>query len=403
MELICVSKMVSEKNKVKPKVLRIATVPVYMNIVLKGQLSYLNQYFDVVAATAYDEKHYNEIGNREGVVMRTIDLHRTISPVKDLCALFQLIRLMRKEKPQLIHSHTPKAGLLGMVAGFVCNVPVRMHTVTGLPLMGATGLKKKLLVGLEKLTYALATGVYPNSHTLKEYILTNNFTRQSKLKVLLNGSTNGVDTSIFDASQIDTKENLRSLYSITKDSFVFVFVGRIAKEKGIEELVSAFVALTKEFHGQKLQLLMIGKFERQYGLLKPEIEKFIENHSDIITPGRFDDVRPFYKLADVFVLPSYREGFPNAVLEAGAMGIPSIVTNINGCNEIIVNEKNGLIIPVQDEKALLEAMKIMLTNDAGYQNMKMVSRSNVVDKYARKNMLEALKIEYEDLLKKVKC
>lgn len=402
MELICISKMVSEKNKIKPKILRIATVPVYMNIVLKGQLRYLNQYFDVVAATAYDEKHYNEIGNREGVVMRTIDLHRTISPIKDLSALFQLIRLIKKEKPQLIHTHTPKAGLLGMLAGFVCNVPVRMHTVTGLPLMGATGLKKKLLIGLEKLTYALTTGVYPNSHALKEYILTNNFTRQCKLKVLLNGSTNGVDTSIFDASQIDTKENLRTLYSITKDSFVFVFVGRIAKEKGIEELVSAFVALTKEFPEQKFQLLLVGKFERQYGLLKQETEKFIENHSDIITPGRFDDVRPFYKLADVFVLPSYREGFPNAVLEAGAMGIPSIVTNINGCNEIIINGKNGLIIPVQDEKALLEAMKIMLTNNSGYQNMQMVSRSNVVDKYARKNMLEALKTEYEDLLKKVR-
>jgi glycosyltransferase involved in cell wall biosynthesis len=385
----------------KHKILRLATVPIYMNIVLKGQLKYLNQYYNVIAATSYDQKHFNEIQMREGVTTRKVDLCRTIKPFEDLKALIQLLQLIRNEKPILIHTHTPKAGLLGMLAGLIMRVPIRIHTVTGMPLMGATGLKRKLLIVIEKLTYAMATMVYPNSHAIKNYIQENNFVTKKKLKVLSNGSTNGVDTVIFDPIQLDSKKKLRLLYKIEDDAFVFLFVGRIAKEKGIEELVLSLVNLIKEYPEKKIKLLLIGTFERQHGLLPIETEQFIEKHPDIISLGRFDDVRPFYKLSDVFVLPSYREGFPNAVLEAGAMGLPSIVTNINGCNEIIVDGINGNIIPVQDVKKLYLAMEKMLTLNENLIKMNEKARKMVCDRYDRQIMLKLLKEEYDFLINNI--
>ncbi len=386
----------------KHKILRIATVPIYMNIVLKGQLKYLNQFYNVIAATSYDQKHFNEIQMREGVATHKVDLCRTIKPFEDLKALFQLIQLIRNEKPILIHTHTPKAGLLGMLAGLIMRVPIRIHTVTGMPLMGATGLKRKLLIVIEKLTYAMATMVYPNSHALKDYIQENNFVKKTKLKVLSNGSTNGVDTVIFDPIQLDSKKNLRLFYKIEDDAFVFLFVGRIAKEKGIEELVLSLVNLTKQYPENKIKLLLIGTFERQHGSLPIQTELFIEKHLDIITLGRFDDVRPFYKLSDVFVLPSYREGFPNSVLEAGAMGLPSIVTDINGCNEIITNNSNGYIVPVQDEKALYLAMEEMLLQSEKLEKMGNISREIICKRYGRQYILESLKLEYDFLLTNTK-
>lgn len=386
----------------KHKILRIATVPIYMNIVLKGQLKYLNQFYNVIAATSYDQKHFNEIQMREGVSTHKVDLCRTIKPFEDLKALFQLIQLIKNEKPILMHTHTPKAGLLGMLAGLIMRVPIRMHTVTGMPLMGATGLKRNLLIVVEKLTYAMATMVYPNSHALKDYIQENNFVKKTKLKVLSNGSTNGVDTVVFDPIQLDSKKNLRLLYKIEDDAFVFLFVGRIAKEKGIEELVLSLVNLTKQYPENKIKLLLIGTFERQHGSLPIQTELFIEKHLDIITLGRFDDVRPFYKLSDVFVLPSYREGFPNSVLEAGAMGLPSIVTDINGCNEIITNNSNGYIVPVQDEKALYLAMEEMLLQSEKLEKMGNISREIICKRYGRQYILESLKLEYDFLLTNTK-
>ena len=383
----------------KKKVLRIATVPIYMNIVLKGQLNFLNQHFNVIAVSSFDKKHYNEIQQREGVEMREIDLCRTISPFKDIKALFQLVYLINNEKPDLIHTHTPKAGLLGMIASFICRVPVRMHTVTGMPLMGVEGFKQKILLSVEKLTYGLATNIYPNSQGLKSFIVQQKLISESKLKVLLNGSTNGVDFDFFNTKLLAPKVELRKKYNVEKEDFVFLFVGRIAKEKGIEELVNAFVKLDKDFPNGNIKLMLIGKFETQYGLINQEVISLIENHISILTLGRFDDVRPFYKISNIFVLPSYREGFPNAVLEAGAMGLPSIVTNINGCNEIITDGINGRVIPAKDEYTLHKAMKEMFLNKEDNYNMSVKASEIIKERYSRLKMMEELKKEYDFLLK----
>jgi len=380
------------------KILRISTVPIYMNIVLKDQLKFLNKYFNIIAATSYDEKHYNEIQQREGIKMREIGLCRTISPFKDIKALIQLILLIKNEEPHLIHTHTPKAGLLGMIASYICRVPIRIHTVTGMPLMGVKGFKRKILLFVEKITYSLASHIYPNSKGLKSFIVQENLASEAKLKVLLNGSTNGVDFDFFNPNLLIPKQELREKNNLKKDDFLFLFVGRIAKEKGIEELVNAFVRLEKEFPNRNIKLMLIGKVETQYGILSKETLNLINTHLDILTPGRFDDVRPYYKMSDIFILPSYREGFPNAVLEAGAMGLPSIVTNINGCNEIITHNINGKIIPAKDEHKLYEVMKEMFLNDKGNKRMSKKAIEIIKERYSRKKMIQELKKEYNLLL-----
>jgi glycosyltransferase involved in cell wall biosynthesis len=369
-----------------------------MNIVLKGQLNYLDKYFEITAITGFDEKHFNDILERERVKMVPINFSRTISPLNDLICLIKLIKLILKEKPQIIHSHTPKAGLLGMLAAFICRTPIRIHTVTGLPLMGTKGIKRFVLEFIERITYGCATKVYPNSHSLKKFIIENNYTTNDKLKVLLNGSTNGVDTDFFDPTVISDKELLRKQFNMSKDAFVFVFIGRIAKEKGIEELVSAFEKLDVSYPQKNIKLVLIGKLERHYGLLNKTTEEKIFNHKGIQALGRFDDVRPFYKMADLFVLPSYREGFPNAVLEAGAMGLPSIVTNINGCNEIIENNMNGLIITPKNQDDLYIAMEKFLIDSDLLANTSLQSRSNIIRKYQRNDMHLAIKNEYSSLI-----
>jgi len=380
------------------KVLRVSTVPIYMNIVLKGQLNYLNQFFEVIAVTGYHEKHFNDVLEREKVKMVQINFSRTINPINDLICLIKLINLIIKEKPQIIHSHTPKAGLLSMMAGFICKTPIRLHTVTGLPLMGSKGIKRFVLEFIEKITYKCATKVYPNSHSLKNFIVENNYTTFKKLTVLLNGSTNGVDTDYFAPNSIPDKSLLRKEFKIAKDAFVFIYVGRIAKEKGIEELVSAFEKLVRSHPRKDIQLMIIGEFERHYGCIKKSTEEKINKQEGIKLMGRFDDVRPYYQMANFFVLPSYREGFPNAVLEAGAMGLPSIVTDINGCNEIIENNLNGLIIAPQNQDDLYIAMEKCLIDSDLLANISLNSRSNVIQKYQRSDMHLAIKNEYISLI-----
>jgi glycosyltransferase involved in cell wall biosynthesis len=386
-------------NNKKSKVLRIVTAPISMNIILKGQLAYMNQHFEVVGATAYDEKHFNEVKNREGIRLHAVPLARAIAPLLDLRALWQLIRIIRQERPDIVHSHTPKAGLLGMLAAWLLRVPVRMHTVGGMPLMEVTGPKRRLLKLLERITYGCAHRVYPNSKGLLEFIVEQKFCPPAKLKVLANGGSNGINTDHFSPNfwpnASEERQKMRQSLGIADSDLVFCFIGRIAREKGMGELVTAFERLQKQY---SIKLILVGTFEKHYGVLDPEVVQTIENNPDILFLGRFDDVRPYYALSDVFVFPTYREGFPNALLEAGAMQLPCIATDINGCNEIIQHEKNGLLIPPKDTEALYEAMHRMIAHPAERSQRAQQARQDIVAKFRREFVWQSLREEYQTLL-----
>ncbi|MCX8491160.1 MAG: glycosyltransferase family 4 protein [Cyclobacteriaceae bacterium] len=384
--------------KEKVKLIRMTTVPISMNIILKGQLSFINQFYEVIGVTGYDTKHFEECKNREGIRMQVVEMSRTISVFKDFQSLIKLFLFFKKEKPGIVHSHTPKAGLLGMLAAWLANVPVRLHTVGGMPLTETKGFKRMLLSAMERLTYACAHRIYPNSLGLLKIIQQENFCPNHKLHVLANGSSNGVNVDYFNPEALGNPEEVRTIWrskmNVNPTALVFCFVGRIAREKGITELIEAFDQLRNTFREQEFKLLLIGLFEKMYGALTTDIQHIIRSHPDIIAPGRFDDVRPYYLLSDVYVFPSYREGFPNTLLEAGAMGLPIIATNINGCNEIVTEGVNGLLIAPKRSDELFQAMKKVI-DPKFRKDMGQRSRMIIEEKFKRTILWDELLEQYD--------
>lgn len=340
----------------------------------------MTQHFEVIGVSS-DGEAMEFIRKHEGIRTEVIEMTRTISPVKDLYATIKLYRLLKKEKPQIVHSHTPKAGIVGMLAAYFADVPHRFHTVAGMPLLETSGIKRFVLNIVEKLTYALATKVFPNSYGLEKIIIEEKFTSKDKVKVIGKGSSNGIDIDYFNRKNFKNEnlKNLKTSLGIDDKDFVFIFVGRMVTDKGINELIEAFTLLTQQENNCKL--LIVGWRENHLDPLKKETEKLLNSNTNIIEAGYQADVRPYLAISNVLVLPTYREGFPNVVLQAGAMDLPSIVTNINGCNEIIKDELNGLIIPVKDSNAILNSMLWCLTHPDHLKRMSNISRNLIAENY----------------------
>ena len=387
------------------KLIRITTVPISFKVLLKGQLRFMaSNGFDVKGVSS-DGEELKEVRENEGIVMEAINMSRKITPFQDLKSLWEMWNFLRKEKPQIVHTHTPKAGIIGMLAARLAGVPHRLHTVAGLPLMEATGIKRKILNFVEKLTYSSATRVYPNSKGLYDFILQNHFTQSNKLKIIANGSSNGINTTFFSPAQVSEIEKvaLREKLNIHSDDFVFVFVGRIVSDKGINELIKAFSELQAAGNNELtgIKLLLVGGLESDLDPLNPETLAEINQNRDIISVGFQQDVRPFFAISDALAFPSYREGFPNVVMQAGAMGLPSIVSDINGCNEIIVEGENGLIIPPKNVEKLKEKMLTLAKDKNLYTKLKENSRRMIENRYEQSVVWKALLEEYEGLLQSV--
>jgi len=383
----------------KDKLIRIATVPISLKILLKDQLLFMNEYFEVVGVASTGEE-LQEVESVEGIRTVALDMSREITPVKDLVSLVQMVRLILRERPEIVHTHTPKAGIVGMLAAFICRVPHRLHTVAGLPVMEAVGKKKKILLLVEKITYFCATKVYPNSYGLQEYILKENLCPPTKLKVIGYGSSNGIDTEHFSRVEeiVQSSKGLEDEYGL-KAKFVFCFVGRVVKDKGIDELMSAFDKLSYEF--DNVTLFIVGKMESELDPVSFKAEKILENNKSIMHVGFQSDIRPYLAASDCFVLPTYREGFPNVVLQAASMELPSIVTDINGCNEIIHDGINGLVVEPKKSDVLYDAMRKFMVDE----NLKVLLSTNVrdeiVEKYDRKNFHQYLLDEYNEVIENV--
>ncbi len=374
-----------------------------MNIIMRGQLAFMAKRFETIGVTTYDSKHFSECSEREGIRIQAIEMTRTISLLKDIKALWKLYRFFVKEHPEIVHSHTPKAGLLSMVAAWLARVPIRLHTVAGMPLTEAVGLKRSILNLTERLTYACSNLIYPNSYGLLQIIKENQFCAEDKLKVIANGASNGANITYFRddyaGDSYSEKERIRNKLGINSEAIVFSFIGRIATEKGISELVTAFTKLKKST-SKEVKLILVGPFEKTYGVLDSSVKEIINSDLDIMPLGRFDDVRPYLLASDIYTFPSYREGFPNSVLEAGAMSLPCIVTNINGCNEIIEDQVNGLLVPVKDENALFQAMSRLMDNPQERDDFSKNARKVIEQKFRNEVVWDGLLEEYETLLSK---
>ncbi|MBI9041556.1 glycosyltransferase family 4 protein [Lutibacter sp.] len=381
----------------KKKLIRTATVSLSLDVLLKGQLHFLNDCYQVIAVSGADEL-LQKVKEREQIQVVPIEMQRSISPIKDVISLWKLYQCFKKEKPIIVHSITPKAGLLSMVAAYFAKVPIRIHTFTGLIFPSKKGWMQLVLIAMDRLLCKCATHIYPEGLGVKNDLIHYRIT-QKPLKVLANGNVNGIDTSYFNPQLCSSNQNedLKKELGIHKDDFVFIFVGRLVGDKGINELIGAFKKLTANGQQPQAKLLLVGPFETELDPLSQKTLYEISDNSKIITVGYQDDVRPYFAIADVLVFPSYREGFPNVVLQAGAMELPSIVTDINGCNEIIHEGENGWIVPPKDAEAVYKAMVYCCENLEIVTAIKKDTRVMVTSRFEQQQVWNALLEEYQRL------
>ena len=372
------------------KLFRLNTIDWSLNM-LRGQLEFLNREFEVVAV-ADDSGVLQEVAEREGVRTIAVPMRREISLVADCRSLVALYKLFRRERPYIVHANTPKASLLSMVAAWATRVPHRIYLVTGLRFETTHGLLRFILKTMERITCLCATKVIPEGDGVKDTLRRENITRKP-LQKIHNGNINGIDLEHYDRTEQVTARAAEIRNG--SEDFTFIFIGRMVRDKGINELVAAFDRLNREFPATKL--LLVGKFEDELDPVLPKTKQMIEKNPKIEFAGYQNDVRPYFAAADVAVLPSYREGFPNVVIQAGAMGLAQIVTDINGCNEIVIEGRNGLIIPKQDEQALYEAMRKLATDRDLTSQMAASARELIASRYRQQDVWDATLKMYKSL------
>ena len=374
------------KDIQRKKIIRVTTADISLNSLLKGQLMFLNQYFEVIGV-AKNTGVLKEVSEREGIRVVDAPLERPISLVKDIKGLWFLCRLFRKEKPWCVHANTPKGSLLAMIAAWIARVPHRVYTVTGLRYQGAHGMLRTILKTMERLSCLFATNVIPEGQGVLHALQEDNITKKP-LRVIWNGNINGIDTEYFKPTESFTERK--------NDTFTFVFIGRIVRDKGIHELTECIRKLD-------CNLILVGSFE-DGDPVDEDDKKFLLTSEKVKFVGWQIDVRPYLEQADALVFPSYREGFPNVPMQAGAMGLPCIVTNINGCNEIIKDGLNGKIIaaPLKEgtkmmEQSLLNTMQWFIDHREEAKRMGNNARPMIQERYEQRYVWTALK-EYYDAL-----
>lgn len=377
--------------RMKPKIIRACTVSMSVDFVT-GILPELQKKYEVMLLSSPGSE-LDDTEREYGVRGIRVPMERHISVMHDIISLLRLIRVFRKEKPRMVHSMTPKAGLLCMMAAWLTRVPVRVHTFTGLVFPTATGLKRRILMLTDSITCACATHVIPEGEGVMKDLRNHGITKKP-MKVLGYGNIKGVDMMHYSRRP----EVMELAQKLKKEGvFTFLFVGRIAKDKGINELCTAMGKLSGF---APVRLLLVGWNEDCQDPISQEAKEMIENNSAFEYVGKKfgDELLAYYAAADCFVLPSYREGFPNTVLEAGAMGLPSIVTDINGSREIIVEGENGVIVPPRNEEALFQAMLEMVRNKSKREYMASQARDLIASRFEQSFVQKCLLDFYEGIL-----
>lgn len=365
----------------KDKFFLITTVSMSLNF-FKEQINHLNQFYDVTLISS-PSAELKEIATRENVNYKGIKMNREIALFNDIKSLICLIIFFVKERPTVVHCNTPKASLLGLIAAYITRVPNRIYYIHGLRYEGVTGIKRKILITMEKISCFCANKIVAVSFGVQE-IVQNDLTSK-KVDVIHNGSANGMVIDDFINSQYN-KSVIREELNILKSDFVYGFVGRIVGDKGINELIEAFQVLNEEYKNTKL--LLIGFYEEELDPLKKETIEEIKNNQNIIELGFQKDVKKYLSIINVFVSPSYREGFGLSLLEANLMGKPVIATKITGYTEIVTQGQNGFLIPIKNSEELKNKMEWSLLNSEIILKMKDQCINIVKKKYNHVDVLK---------------
>ncbi len=330
---------------------------------------------------------------REGVEAIGVPMRREIALLADLVSLMRLWWTLLRLRPDLAEFSTPKAGLLGNIASRLAGVPARVYMLRGLKLETSKGMKRTILLAAERAAARFAQVVLSNSESMRSEAVALGVAPADKIHLLGEGSSNGVDVARFSPGE----NELRSQLKIPAKAHVIGFVGRLTEDKGIPELIEAFDTIVQA--EPEAWLLLVGWFDASEDALGAQVRARIERHPRIHCTGFVADTAPYYRAMDVMVLPTWREGFPNVVLEAAATGVPVITTLCTGSRDSVVSEVTGLLIPPGFPEAISEAVLKLLRDPAQRRRMGQAARAWVCKNYVDERVLRLATAFYKSLLK----
>lgn len=380
------------------KLVHVFTVPISLNF-LRGQAAYMKLRGLSVDVVSSPGRELDAFAIREGSTPHAVEMSRSIKPLHDLQALYRLWRIFRSVCPRIVHSHTPKGGLLGTIAAFFARVPVRIYHIHGLPFVTARGLKRSLLRWTEWISCSLAHQVFCVSPSVREVAIAERLCKAEKVKVILKGSINGVDAATgFSPELFGNKERskIRERYCIPADALVLGFVGRVVRDKGIVELAESWKRLREAF--PSLHLFILGNFETQ-DPLPADVEQMLRGDPKIHLAGHVEDPRSFFAAMDVIALPTYREGLGMVLLEAAAMELPVVATRIPGCIDAVIDGATGILVPVRDAGALTEAILKYLECPELRTRHGKAGRERILSDFCPEDMWQEVYKEYMHLLR----
>lgn len=362
-------------------------------LVLRGRLAALRQAGFRVVLISSPGDWATRLAADEGAGHVAIPMNRGLSPLADLVALARLCRTLWKLRPELTEFSTPKAGLLGNLAAWICRVPTRIYMLRGLRLETASGLTRMLLKATERVAAGCSQVVLCNSRSLGEQAQTLGIVPRKKIRLVAYGSSNGVDTDRF----VPGPERVRRSLQIPRDAPVVGYVGRLTRDKGIPELLDAFERLL--LSEPAARLLLVGWFDESEDRLGEPDRARIVAHPRIIHTGYLSEPAPYYRTMDVMVLPTWREGFPNVALEAAASGIPVIATTATGARDAVVPGETGLLVPPGSPQQLAAAIHRLLGDAALRAAMGKKARAWVEVHFSRQQVLTRTVNLYKSLVR----
>jgi glycosyltransferase involved in cell wall biosynthesis len=325
----------------------------------------------------------------EGVIFHSLPLSRDPNLWQLISTFFVLASVFRKCSFSMIQCSSPIASLAATAAGFFTRVPVRVYAQWGIRYVGFNGVKRTVLKALERVTCSFATVIQPDSFGNLEFSVEEKLYPRSKAEVVHNGSACGVDLEVFDVSKkVQYCADVRAFYNIPNDAFVFGFVGSIRTDKGLNELIAAFASLQISISETRSYLLLVGDMDHVFDL-SPVAQHHLQTCDRILCTGAVKGVERYISAFDCLVFPSYREGFGMVVIEAGAMSVPSIVTDIPGPSESVIDGKTGLIVKLKSVSELAEAMCKFFCNTAQLKIMGDNAKQLVLDRYERSQLMNA--------------
>ncbi len=322
-----------------------------------------------------------------------VDIRREISPLADLRALFQLFILFRREKFALVHSLTPKAGLLTMLAAFVSRVPVRIHIFTGQVWVTRKGIGRALLKASDQLIAMLATHILADSHSQRQFLIAEGVVHESRIQVLADGSICGVDSVRFRPDS-EVRQRIRQGLQIPESALAILFLGRLTHDKGVLDLAQAFAMLATEH--RNLYLMIVGPDEEG---LRSQAEALLSPCSGQVRyVGMTNSPEEYMAAADIFALPSYREGFGSVILEAAACGVPAVASRIYGLTDAVAEGESGLLHEAGSVEGIVSSLRTLVSDERLCRQMGEAARKRALTKYSVQRLVAAQMAFYQAIL-----